>query len=323
MSSDALTPDHVRWAYRLLLDREAESEAVISQKLAGSTDTRQLRRHIMTSGEFKDKNRDYAHSNARVVVIKELGEEGPRLFVDLSDHEIGLRIIRDDYEPDAIALVKRLLRPGDVAVDVGAHVGYFTVHMATAVGEHGHVYAFEPFPPNADLLRRSIKENGYETRVSLRGSAAGARSERARLAFARETLNTGGAYLLSATHSSTDGHDTLPIDVVALDDLPLRRPVRFIKMDCEGAEPQVLAGARTLVVEDRPTILTELHPAQLERVSQTTPAAFLQAVRAMGYEARMLADGRPGPFLTEPITDVTIAVLQPSGVPAYLGSPIP
>ena len=313
MSSDPLTPDHVRWAYRLLLDREAENDVVISQKLAGSADTRQLRRHIMTSGEFKEKNRDYAHSNARVIVIKELEESGPRLFVDLSDHEIGLRIIRDDYEPEAIALLKRLVRPGDVAVDVGAHVGYFTVNLAAAVGEHGHVYAFEPFPPNADLLRRSIKENGYENRVSLRGSAAGARSERAWLAFARETLNTGGAYLLSAIHSRTEGHDTLPIDVVALDDLPLRRPVRFVKMDCEGAEPQVLAGARQVIGHDRPTILTELHPAQLERVSQTTPAAFLQAVREMGYEARMLADGQPGPLVTEPINDVTMVVLQPSG----------
>ena len=91
MSNEPLTPDHVRWAYRLLLDREAESEVVIAQKLAGSADTRQLRHHIMTSGEFQEKNRDYAHSNDRVVVIKELEARGPRLFVDLSDHEIGLR----------------------------------------------------------------------------------------------------------------------------------------------------------------------------------------------------------------------------------------
>src|SRR5690349_4644982 len=82
-----LTRDHVVWAYRLLLDRDPESEDVIGPKLAGSRDTSELRRHLMTSAEFQEKNRDYAHTNDRTVVIKEL-ESGVRLFVDLADHVI-------------------------------------------------------------------------------------------------------------------------------------------------------------------------------------------------------------------------------------------
>src|SRR5215475_8616927 len=90
-----LTRDHVVWAYRLLLDRDPESEDVIGPKLAGSRDTRELRHHLMTSAEFQAKNRDYAHTNDRTFVIKELGDPaGTRLFVDLSDHVIGLSIIR-------------------------------------------------------------------------------------------------------------------------------------------------------------------------------------------------------------------------------------
>ena len=65
-----LTREHVVWAYRLLLDRDPESEDVIGPKLAGSRDTAELRHHLMTSAEFQEKNRDYAHTNDRTLVIK-------------------------------------------------------------------------------------------------------------------------------------------------------------------------------------------------------------------------------------------------------------
>src|SRR5712671_2327873 len=103
-----LTREHVVWAYRLLLDREPESEEVIGPKLAGSRDTAELRRHLMTSAEFQQRNRDYAHTNDRTVVITEI-DGGARLFVDLSDHVIGLNIVRGRYEEDGIAFAQSLL----------------------------------------------------------------------------------------------------------------------------------------------------------------------------------------------------------------------
>src|SRR5580765_8776835 len=149
-----LTREHVVWAYRLLLDRDPENEDVIGPKLAGSRDTAELRHHLMTSAEFQQKNRDYAHTNDRTVVIKEIG--GARLFVDLSDHVIGLNIVRGRYEEDGVAFVRSRLAPGDTAIDAGAHIGFFTIHMAATVGATGKIHAFEPFDSNADLLERSI-----------------------------------------------------------------------------------------------------------------------------------------------------------------------
>src|SRR2546428_14136866 len=114
-----LTREHVVWAYRLLLDRDPESEDVIGPKLAGSRNTAELRHHLMASAEFQQKNRDYAHTNDRTIIITEL-DEGLRLFVDLSDHVIGLNIVRGRYEADGIHFVRSVLRPGDTAVDAGA-----------------------------------------------------------------------------------------------------------------------------------------------------------------------------------------------------------
>ena len=291
-----LTRDHVVWAYRLLLDRDPESEDAIGPKLAGSRDTKELRSHLMTSVEFQEKNRDYAHSNDRTVVIKEL-EGGVRLFVDLSDHVVGLNIVRGRYEPDEICRVRSVLKPGDTAIDVGAHIGFFTMHMAAAVGATGRIYAFEPSDPNADLLERSLAENRFGDRVVFRRAAVGASDGSATLTFPAETLNSGGAYLLRDGTSPLAGHLKKEVPCVALDGLALRRPVRFIKMDVEGAEPQVVRGATRILNEDRPLILSELHPTQLERASGTPPTSSSPTCARWGIAHRRStarrSNGRP------------------------------
>ena len=288
-----LTREHVVWAYRLLLDREPENEDVIAPKLAGSRDTKELRHHLMTSAEFQDKNRDYAHTNDRTIVITELGGPGgPRLFVDLADHVIGLSIVRGGYERDEVAFMRSVLRPGDTAIDVGAHIGFFTAHMAALVGPRGHVHAFEPFDANAELLERSIVENRFADRVVARRSAVGAATGSATLTFPRETLNTGGAYVLRDSAAPLPGNLTATVTMVALDDVPIEGPVRLIKMDVEGAEPQVLRGAARLIRDHRPVILSELHPTQLARASGVTPDQLLQQVHELGYRARSI-DGAP------------------------------
>jgi FkbM family methyltransferase len=310
-----LTREHVIWAYRLLLDREPESEEVIGPKLAGSRDTRELRHHLMTSAEFERKNPDYAHTNDRTVVIKEIDvpEAGRvRLFIDLSDHVIGLNILRGRYESDEIRLVRSLLRTGDTAIDVGAHVGFFTLHMAASVGSIGKVYAFEPFDANAELLERSIAENRFGDRIVFHRSAVAASSGSATLTFPVETLNSGGAYLLREGTDPLAGNQTRTVPLIALDDVDLQRPVRLIKMDVEGAEPLVVLGAVRILKDDRPTILSELHATQLERASGVTADEFLADLRAFGYEAHAVEHGGIGPALERaPAAPISSVVLLP------------
>jgi len=302
-----LTRDHVVWAYRLLLDRDPENDDVIAPKLAGSRDTSELRRHLMTSAEFRDKNPDFAHTNDSTIVIKEVAP-GVRLFLDLSDHVIGLNILRGHYERDEIALARRVLKPGDVALDVGAHIGFFTMHMADQVGASGRVYAFEPFGPNADLLERSIAENRFGDRVAFRRAAVGAATGAATLTFPVETLNSGGAYLLRTGTVPLAGNRTREVPLVAIDALDLRRPVRFVKMDVEGAEPLVVRGAARVLREDRPTILSELHPIQLDRASGTTADAFLAEMRALGYRAHRVDEGSIGAPVDRAPADALVSV---------------
>lgn len=302
----------VVWAYHLLLDRELESEDIIHDKLRAYRTVQALRADLMTSTEFRLKNPGLAYSSTRNVVIKELDDQ-LRLFVDLSDQAIGLNIVHNRYERSELSFVRSVVRPGQRVLDIGANIGLFTITIAALVGKTGHVYAFEPVPSNADLLRRSIAENRFEQWVTFQQAAVGAASGTAQIVFAKETTNSGGAALWGARDHLDPGHETCTVDVVALDQYDLRHPVSLIKIDVEGAEPWVFEGAEQLLRTDRPTILSELHADQLRKVAGYTPARYLADMRKRGYQCHLLQDGQPAQRIDDmPGDDVWSVVFLPT-----------
>ncbi|HVM16169.1 MAG TPA: FkbM family methyltransferase [Gaiellaceae bacterium] len=171
---------------------------------------------------------------------------GSRMLLRLDDYT-QRKIYYRAFEEAEARLYARLLRPGDVAVDVGANVGYFTLLFARLVGEEGFVVAVEPVLPNLDRLRRNLGLNGCGN-VAVEAVAAGARSGTLRLglpAAAAAGVPESGWYSVSGGGAAVD------VAVAPLDDLlehriPGRR-LRLVKVDVEGMEPEVLEGlARTL-----------------------------------------------------------------------------
>lgn len=211
------------------------------------------------------------HTHESHIVITELNDH-LRLFVDLADVVIGLNIIRGNYEQNEIDFVRRVVKPGQNVLDIGANIGFFTIVMASLVGPSGKVYAFEPLDQNTDLLELSIAENAFEDRIVLERAALGQSSGSTKLIFleVERALNSGGSYLFREGIKIPDGHEIREVKMIALDDYPLRHPIGFIKIDVEGAEPLVFRGAQRMLRTDRPIILSELNPIQLERVSGCT-----------------------------------------------------
>lgn len=307
-----LSRDTVAWAYRILLDREPESEDVLLPKMRAYNAARELRHDIVTSDEYQEKNRDFAQSNERNLIIKEI-EPGLRLWIDLADHAIGLNIIRGRYELNELDFIRRTVRPGQHVVDCGAHIGYFAMHMASLVGPSGSVTAFEPFDANAECLERSIRENRFEGRVRMERAAVGASAGEMSLVFAPNTINSGGAFLGRAGGTVPEGHATRTVRTVALDRFALPRPVSFIKADIEGAEPLAFSGADQILREDRPVILSELHPLQLERVAGITSEEFIAQMARRGYRCHLLGAGTIGSEITDaPSNGVTSIVFVPA-----------
>lgn len=282
MSVNRLTEDHVIWGYRLFLDREPENEAVVEEKLQHQQSTSDLRRNFMLSPEFGVKNPELTLLHENLIVIAEI-ENKLRLFVDLADSVIGWGIIRGKYETHELDFVRRTVKPGQTVLDIGANIGFFTIIMASLIGPTGRVYAFEPMEAHANLLARSIAENDFADRVVVERAALSDKSGSGQLIRASETINAGGAYLNQQENELPAGHQSDEVKLITLDTYPIQRPVHFIKIDIEGAELLALRGARDLLKEDRPVILSEVHPAQLRKVSGCSAKDFVSEIEGLNY----------------------------------------
>jgi FkbM family methyltransferase len=189
-------------------------------------------------------------------------------------------------------VVRRLLRPGMRAVDVGANVGYYLLLIESAVGPGGSVACFEPEPENLRELARNVEANRLEN-VRVFAVAVGAEDGRVSM---RVGIN-------AAVAGEAGGDFTVPL--LRLDSA-LEGPVDFVKIDVEGYEGHVLAGARRLLREHRPTLLVEIHPgflaspwtvdgilAELREVQPRIELLEISPQRSFGEKVRARYLGRP------------------------------
>jgi FkbM family methyltransferase len=166
-----------------------------------------------------------------------------------------------DYEPGTFAFLRTHCGRGDTVIDVGAHLGLFTVVMARSVGPSGRVFSFEPTPQTLGVLRETVRINGCGEVVEVRGEAVSKTSGTA--TFFDTGDEVPNANSLVHTERSRDG---LEIKTVSLDDFVEEHhlTVRCLKADVEGAEFDLLLGARKTLVNHRPAVALSLHPASLK-----------------------------------------------------------
>jgi hypothetical protein len=100
------------------------------------------------------------------------------------------------------------------------------------------------------------------------------------------------------------------VKLITLDTYAVRRPVHFIKIDVEGAELLAFRGAKELLKQDRPVILSELHPDQLSKVSGCTARDFVAELESYHYKCHELRGSELIP-LTDYSDKVKSIVLLP------------
>src|SRR3712207_5734051 len=81
------------------------------------------------------------------------------------------RYYEADYEPETFSFLRANLKEGQTALDIGAHIGLFSVVMARLVGASGHVFSFEPTPLTNEVLKETVRLNRCEEIVEVRGEA--------------------------------------------------------------------------------------------------------------------------------------------------------
>lgn len=172
---------------------------------------------------------------------------GEVFFVDTQSQDVGVWIILGGvWETFVDDILCALIRPGDVCLDVGANLGYYTVKMASRTGPDGRVFSFEPNPRMARYVRDNIHINGFDARAVLTEAAAGAEAGRSSLTFT--PLEPGGGMVGLGDEYIQQGQERIDIPVVRIDDVvPSDVEVSLIKIDVEGFEPLVLKGMQALL----------------------------------------------------------------------------
>lgn len=212
---------------------------------------------------------------------------GTSLLTNVHDRGIGTHLfLQSVYAPARVSEIQNAVKEGDVVIDIGANIGYFTVLLANLVGPKGKVYAFEPDPRNVELLQRTIEKNGW-TNVIVEQKAVS---------------NKAGELLLYQTQSWSantlvphENISTVKVPVVTLDEfLANEDHVNFVKIDTDGSEPFVIDGMSQLIKRSpNLKVLAEYQPGNLKRYLNN-PLDFLTIAEKCGLTLATISDSYKG-----------------------------
>jgi len=159
----------------------------------------------------------------------------------------GLGLIMDCYEEDSSFLFNKLIKDGDNVIDIGAHIGYYTLLAARKAGPSGRIYAFEPEIENLKWLNTNLKINGYDNVIPV-NKAITDKSGPIKLWLGNST----GSHSVDENFHGHENHleNFQMTDSVSIDDFLEAEgwpKISVIKIDAEGAEPLVFIGMQELL----------------------------------------------------------------------------
>lgn len=214
---------------------------------------------------------------------------------------------RGAYERGTLGILAALLEPGDGVVEGGANEGYHTVFMAALVGNGGRIWAFEPNP----LPRKTLEANTNDLScVTIHQEALAAEPADARDFFVpRSDVPNQG--LGGFAHNFTQATEKVSVRIETVDRIIGDAPVSLIKLDVQGFEHEVMAGAKHVIERDLPYVLFESIPGE------KSGREVAKMLGKLGYSLWRVDELSEHPYFS----------MQPAGTLAaasnYLGMPPP
>jgi len=164
------------------------------------------------------------------------------------------------FEPQISALIRYLLRPGHVAIDVGANIGTHTLEMVAAVGSTGKVHAFEPNALVRSGMSENIRLNDFERIVDVHAQALGEVRSHAFLRVPVEGDETYSNQGLSSLVALDTPHREVAVEVETLDEFIDARALSkltMVKIDTQGYDAKVIRGMSRCLARMSPVVVLE------------------------------------------------------------------
>jgi FkbM family methyltransferase len=220
------------------------------------------------------------------------------------------------YQIDLVEYMRKILKPGDVFIDVGANVGYLTVVAAGLVGRQGQVHSFEPIPSYFHCLQRQAKINP-QFKIVVNNLALGEKEGLIKMDFAKPPHSGGSSLVNNFLNYINKDIKTEDIQVKTkrLDDYLEENNlnnIALIKIDVEGVEFSVLKGLEKFFQKSkqRPLIICEITPAAYQFLG-TSREELIKYMQGFGYQPRSLTNDRIKADITKFIngTDVVFKAI--------------
>lgn len=176
------------------------------------------------------------------------------------------RYYEAEYEPETFRFFRENVRPGNTVLDIGGHIGLFAVVAARLAGKRGKVFSFEPTPFTRKVLQEVVDLNGCADVVEVRDEAIA--SCKGEITF----FDTGEAISNANSLVRTErSRREIRVPTISVDEFAAERGLQVdcLKIDVEGAELDLLRGARETFLTDRPVARLGLHPPFIVQHGQT------------------------------------------------------
>lgn len=189
------------------------------------------------------------------------------------------------WEPE-LRLLRELVQPGELAIDVGANLGGYSIELSRLVGPLGEVRAFEPVERTFRLLNYNLGRLGAHHNYRTYLCAVGDRTGTANMYVPLEGSLPN--YYVASLRAPRDRAVTQRVELVRLDDAVTASPRRIalVKIDVEGSEYSVLLGAEHLLRTHEPSVICEVSRAPGDR-----PEAVFRFFKRLAYSAFRYRDG--------------------------------
>jgi len=223
-----------------------------------------------------------------------------QITLSLDPEQMSQRFMLNDlttgrlYESETSQFLGAVLASGDTFIDVGAHVGYFSMLAAALVGPAGRVISFEPDTSNYAHLLEHVERNSAAQVLPV-PMAVGAEAKVAEF-FVNDDNDGGHGLWNVGSHpfntKTREAPRTRKVFLTTLDDFVGSRRVKAIKIDAEGSEVAVLAGARRLLEQHAvPFVVAEINRFALQAMG-TSEAALRGFMTGLGYETYLFQPGQ-------------------------------
>ena len=167
--------------------------------------------------------------------------------------------------------------PGNIVVDVGANIGWYTLSYAKLVGSTGKVFAFEPISENFELLRKNVSVNNYNN-VFCEQKAVSNENKKVTM----EISDRIGDHRIIENKKSSNA--TLQVNCLTLDEFFKQEQKNdFLKIDTEGFDLHVLQGAENIIKKNKNIVICiEFNPTLLHQ-NNIQPKSLLNFITSLGF----------------------------------------